>query len=154
MIRSSNQHIQSTGRYFGQTERFRIDVGLCTDIWTFATQSIRPKTDDAIYVTTTWIICDAFLTIFWHSSRTNVTKLAFQHKLKKMAFCLCTVWKKLNFDQSTTEQRASKKSKNTIFDFTLLRTVYEFDRGQPRLGLDTEGPKVVPAIREQSLINF
>ena len=39
--------------------------------------------------------------------------------------------KKWDFDQSVTEQRASKKSKNMIFDFTLLRSVSKFDRGQP-----------------------
>ena len=58
-------------------------------------------------------------------------KKAFHQKVKIAVFCLCIVWKKWDSDQSTTGQRASKKSKILIFDSTLLRSVYEFDRGQP-----------------------
>ena len=46
-------------------ERFRIDVGLCTDIWTFVTQAIRPKTDDAMYIMNHEIIHDAILRTFF-----------------------------------------------------------------------------------------
>ena len=77
------------------------------------------------------ITCDAFLATIDIQLAQNVTILRYRQKVKKMIFCLCIVWKKWDFDQSTTEQRASKKFPNTIFDFTLLRSVSEFDRGQP-----------------------
>ena len=53
------------------------------------------------------------------TTKSEKDDLLFMHSLKKCYF-----------DQSTTEQRASKKSQNMVFDFTLLRSVSKFDRGQ------------------------
>ena len=104
----------------------------CIDILTFAVEVDSTKYWWRNVRHPISITCDAFLATIDIQVAQIVTILRSKQKVKKMIFCLCIVWKKWDFDQSTTEQRASKKVKNTIFDFTLLRSVSEFDRGQPR----------------------
>ena len=50
---------------------------------------------------------------------------------------LCMFWKKWDFNESLTVQRTSKKFKITNIDSTLLRSVSDLDRGQPRNDLTT-----------------
>ena len=128
-----NKQMQSQQEDVRTNERFRIGVGLCTDIGHCTTQMDSTKYRWLNVRHESWDNWWRFFGYVLNSSSQKVTKLAFQRKSKKAIFCPCIVWKKWNFDQSITEQRAFKKSKNTIFGFTLLRSVSEFDRGQPNI---------------------
>ena len=74
-------------------ERFRIGVGLCTDIGHCTTQMDSTKYRWRNVHHETWDNSWRFFADVLHSSPQNITKLAFQRKSKNDIFCLCIVWK-------------------------------------------------------------
>ena len=100
--------MQSQHQDVRTNERFRIGVGLCTDIGHCTTQMDSTKYFLTHFTSQVCNYFDAFLGYFWNSSIPKHDEIAWQQKVKNMIFCLCIVWKKWDFDQSTTEQRASK----------------------------------------------
>ena len=79
------------------------------------------------------ITCDAFFGNYWHSVCPNRDDFAFQTKSGKDDLLLMHSLKKVRFWSKYHWTERLKKFKIPIFDSTLLRSVYEFDRGQPTL---------------------